>query len=389
MMETKINYSRGKDSVWLEDLQERIKGSIKNNESEVLFILDHESLFNFDWDPVISYINSIDESIIAVGGTSSQECISINNSAELLPNIERSLAFVIKKELYELILSITQHQLNCISILDFFNLIMPTKISWKIEKRVCDKGNNEHRINVIIPFRNVGSYLEECLQSVICQEYSNYRVFVIDDCSEQSHREYIPQKDNIVFIENKKRKYALANIIDVLINQEFNNENDIILLLDGDDLLENRYVFHVINQYYSHNRSCRMTFGSFRILNSYSYYNIKYSKEEYINVRKSPWKGIHLRTFKVDLFREYLKLDPKLYYLKDEKGNFYNITSDMALLFPLMEICGYEQIFFIPNILYRYRLHEQNDHNIHRIEQKVAEENIRRKKPLLPNQILV
>lgn len=114
-----------------------------------------------------------------------------------------------------------------------------------------------------------------------------------------------------------------------------------------------------------------------------------YSEEEYLNLRKSAWKGIHLRTFKVDLFTEYLSLDPRLTHLKDDNDDLYKVTYDMALLFPLMEICGYEQISFIPNILYSYRLHEQNDHNIHKIEQKLAEESIRRKKPLLPNQILV
>ena len=80
MIEIPMTYFNKRDSIWLEDFQQQIKRSIKNRESEFLLILDEESLVTFDWYPVLLYINSIDQEVIAIGGISSQKCIPINDS---------------------------------------------------------------------------------------------------------------------------------------------------------------------------------------------------------------------------------------------------------------------------------------------------------------------
>ena len=42
---------------------------------------------------------------------------------------------------------------------------------------------NLPNIDVIIPNYNKGEYLKECLDSVLNQTYKNWKIYLVDDCS--------------------------------------------------------------------------------------------------------------------------------------------------------------------------------------------------------------
>ena len=46
-------------------------------------------------------------------------------------------------------------------------------------------------IDIIIPNYNKGDYLEECLDSVLNQTYKNWRVFLIDDYSDDHSKKIL------------------------------------------------------------------------------------------------------------------------------------------------------------------------------------------------------
>ena len=58
------------------------------------------------------------------------------------------------------------------------------------------------------------------------------------------------------------------------------------------------------------------------------------------------------------------------------------MTSDMALMFPIMEISGFHNFLCIQYPLYSYRLYEKNDHVINRALQLNNEMEIRKKPSL-------
>lgn len=39
------------------------------------------------------------------------------------------------------------------------------------------------KVSIIIPIYNVEKYIEECLSSVFAQDYDNYEIIIVDDCT--------------------------------------------------------------------------------------------------------------------------------------------------------------------------------------------------------------
>jgi hypothetical protein len=62
----------------------------------------------------------------------------------------------------------------------------------------------------------------------------------------------------------------------------------------------------------------------------------------------------HLRTFKFKLYKELIKQDPKLNCYKDNLGEFYKSCYDVAIMTPLMEIAGFDNIKFNQHLFTLY-----------------------------------
>lgn len=242
-----------------------------------------------------------------------------------------------------------------------------------------------HHFVILIPFRNVKNYINDCIESILKQRYNNYGVVLLDDNSTDGTTDSIVfQNENINIIKNSIRVGPTANMFNALKQLEIDDDS-IIVWVDGDDSLNGEYVLQMLNYFY--NDGALLTYGQY--IDTYGKVGLcnKYSESEVQNIRQVPWKASHLKTFKKSLFTEFLKLDPHGGSLKDDKGDFFSASSDMAIMFPLIEIAGYKRIQFIPNILYNYRLSPNNDHNSieGRNQQLICEKNIRKKSKITFN----
>lgn len=215
---------------------------------------------------------------------------------------------------------------------------------------------------IIVPFRNVENYIGECIESVINQQYVNFEVYLLDDNSSDNTisliNEYNHPKLNI--IKNKKRLGPTGNIYNALSKIEI-SDDDIILWLDGDDSLFGQYALQILNYYYNDN--ILLTYGQF--IDSFGNVGFcsEYTIEEFKNIRKAPWKASHLKTFKMELFNRLKKLDPEGHTFRNDDGSFFEATSDMAFMIPLMELARYDQVRCIKNVIYCYRVSTHNDHS--------------------------
>jgi len=210
----------------------------------------------------------------------------------------------------------------------------------------------QHKIKVITPFYNPGDFLELSVNSVLNQKYDDFQVIYIDDCSTDGSDKYIP-KDHpkVKYIRNTERKTALENLHNAIM--EHCNAEDIVAIVDGDDYLSTKNALQIINDIYSSGEYW-IVYGS-SVASDGSKINSKaYTEQEFTQLRNWHMYVSHMRTFKASLYHKIGEFDKNYSCMKDKDGNFYKMTYDCAMLFPMMEMAGFNRIKFNDKIIYIY-----------------------------------
>jgi glycosyltransferase involved in cell wall biosynthesis len=215
----------------------------------------------------------------------------------------------------------------------------------------------ESKFVILICSYNNANYVKKNIYSAVNQNYNNFRVVYIDDASTDGTCDILKSfihkngwSSLVTVIKNETRKGgALANHY-YAIHQEV-LDNEIVLLLDGDDCLANRGVLTYLDRVYSHpNQEIWMTYGQFRGIQSGELgFCCQYPADV---IRDHTFRQFvhfpsHLKTFYAWLFKKIKKED--LLY----KGDFYKMTGDLAITLPLIEMAK-NHYKFIPEVLYWY-----------------------------------
>ena len=200
------------------------------------------------------------------------------------------------------------------------------------------------------------------LDSVLNQNYSNYRIIYIDDKSSDSTgnlvQEYCTQlgKENkIKIIVNKENIGALANIYNAVHSC---SKHEIIILLDGDDWLAHNDVLKHLNMIYQ-DTNVWLTYGQFQWFPAQMpgfVFEIPRWVIERNSIREYRWITTHLRSFYAGLFHKIKKED--LLY----ENKFYPMAGDLGIMYPMVEMAGYHTRF-VPEILYIYNSANQINDN--------------------------
>lgn len=210
----------------------------------------------------------------------------------------------------------------------------------------------KNKIKIIIPFYNPGEFLEQCIATAMSQRYDNYEVIFVNDMSTDDSFEKLPHdNEKATIINNTVRKTALENIHDAIMNHC--DEDDIVVLLDGDDWFPNKKVLNYVNEQYNQH-DCWIMYGQASWTDGRRGFATAYPEEEFKNVRTAPFRVSHLRTFRAGLYQNIKLQDPDFSHLKDDDGNFYRWSYDTAMMFTIMEMAGYEKTRFNDTILYIY-----------------------------------
>jgi len=224
--------------------------------------------------------------------------------------------------------------------------------------------NNERHIVIVICSYNNKAYYAWNLASVLAQEYSNYHVIYVDDCSSDNTYDLVqellkdhPLKERFIVIRNEVRRKALANLYYAI---HMCKPTDIIAILDGDDRFAHEEVLARINKAYA-NPNIWLTFGQFRVYPSgatgfcHAYPQHIINRNGFRYYADTP---SHLRTFYAGLFHK-IKQDDLLF-----QGDFFPMTYDLAIMFPMIEMARHHHMF-ISDILVDYNnANPINDHQV-------------------------
>jgi len=229
---------------------------------------------------------------------------------------------------------------------------------------------------VVIPSYQNKQWCEKTILSVLNQQYSNFRAIYTDDCSTDGTADEVAkileEHDNgnkVSLIRNTDRLYAVHNIYNMVHSCD---DNEIIVMLDGDDWLSNSNVLSRLNEEYK--KDIWLTYGQYI---SYPDQTIGCScpipKEiiESGSFRRYRWCSSHLRTFYAGLYKKIRPEDLKY------NNQWLVMAGDLAAMFPMLEMAGPRQSF-IPDILYEYNYTSPiNDGKINRSLQVEMEMRIR------------
>ena len=217
----------------------------------------------------------------------------------------------------------------------------------------------ETHFKIVIPTYNAEKWIVRALDSVYTQKYSNYECILSDDMSTDETWDKVsklPLGDKFVTHKNTEKKYALKNIYDSIERLKPSQE-DVIVVLDGDDWFSTDHVLSKLNEYYTKDK-CKITYGSFVrypdgvIGPEASEYPDRVVKNN--SFREDQWRASHLKTFKYSLWNKVNVKD-----LKNSEGVFYEVSYDQAMMFPMLEMAG-DKSKYIPEVMYVYNIENPN-----------------------------
>lgn len=246
------------------------------------------------------------------------------------------------------------------------------------DRRIFRSHGREQKILVISPFFNSRDYIQNCIDSVAQQDYENYQHVLVDDSSTDDTLDIaketlsrLPEKIRKKFVIYKTdfNRGALANQYHAMINLAQND--DIIMLLDGDDwLINNNTIFHLYNDLYYQGYefvygSCFSLADKIPLIAQDYPQAVKKNKDYRKHLFNWNMPYTHLRTF-----RKYLINNVDTACFQDVDGNWIKAGGDGALFYSTIEQADPDRIFANKEIICNYNdINPLNDYKVNSIEQ--------------------
>ncbi len=245
---------------------------------------------------------------------------------------------------------------------------------------------------IIVAMYNMSDRITENIKTLQNQSYRDFRCLIGDDLSTddsvQTVRALTGKDSRFQLIAHSEKKFSLGNI-HTLIEIANPKDDDILVLVDGDDKLSDDYALERLAKIYKQYK-CWMTYGSYASPNGEldpvcaPYPDIIIRTNKY---RQASWRASHLKTFKYKLWKrielnaftiteaEYKQALRRALFsgrircwlhwrkfkhtdLLNPCGSYIIRCSDKAITLPMLEMAG-PKARFINQILYTYHTYEK------------------------------
>lgn len=211
------------------------------------------------------------------------------------------------------------------------------------------------QLKIVVPSFNSAKWLQRTLCSIEQQSYRHFQVCVIDDASTIKEQQTIISefcnRNHWLSIFKTKNMGALCSTIDGIKALQC-QDDDVIIIIDGDDWLFDYHVFQKIADVYS-KQNVFLTFDSYITYPDPIFWSGKWFPNEVVNkklYRQSPFLFGHPRTFKYILWRHILDED-----FRDIDGEYFKSGGDLAFMWPMIEMAG-DKFYRFNDVLYVYNV---------------------------------
>jgi len=221
---------------------------------------------------------------------------------------------------------------------------------------------------VVTPVYNSEKYIERCIMSVASQDYDNWEMWIVDDCStdntvkvaEDVINRFSPSiADKIHIIKNRKRYGAVRNQVKTILDDIGWEAEQVIMLLDGDDWLVNDpTIFDKYNNLYID--GAEFTYGScWSVIDNIPLISQEYPEEikRTKNYRQYKFNWgmpyTHFRTFKSQLMRSFVRCVGTSPF-KNSDGEWYKAGGDNSVFYHMLESADPDKVICVPDVVYCY-----------------------------------
>lgn len=227
---------------------------------------------------------------------------------------------------------------------------------------------------IIIACYNAELWIEKCIRSVLSQTVTNFEIIVVNDGSTDQTAAILNSLSDsrIHIISNSKNLASPLGSIILGIDNSRAVSDDILIILDGDDYLIDNLVLVEVQKAYT--GDVWLTYGNYCCDRAPSVCHHLTDTNNYRRSGVNQWCTSHLKTFKKHLFDRANRRD-----FFDYDGQPYRFASDLALMYPLVELAGPSRIRFIERCLYYYNINSGSEgyrasyhYNIHRIIDRIC-----------------
>jgi len=226
-----------------------------------------------------------------------------------------------------------------------------------------------NKFKIVIPSYNNEKWIETNIESIQEQNYAFYEVLYINDKStdktEELYHKLIGDDPKWTLQNNEVNRKRPYNVAPKNLAHFFNDPEEILLFVDGDDWLPHAGVLEKVNEFYN-NQKVWMTYGGMvcwrggdKIEQAFPQ-NTHYPPDIHANnsYRRDLWRASHLRSFKWWLYESIQ--DEDLRYTKTQE---YYHAEDLASSYPCLEMCPKERIGVLDFTSYVWNGGEDADSN--------------------------
>ena len=194
-------------------------------------------------------------------------------------------------------------------------------------------------------------YIEACLNSLKAQSYTRWSAVVsVDPSDDRTYRlaaAACRHDSRFDLVHNDEPQFAMRNLLQGIARSEADPE-DVIVILDGDDWLRLRHALETIAVTYR-DSGCWMTYGSWvsnvpGLPGLWPAYPAGTT-----DFRQFRWLATAIRTWKKWLWDLVEDRD-----FRDDRGAYFRVAEDLAVMFPMLEMSGTERARHIGEPLMLY-----------------------------------
>ena len=222
----------------------------------------------------------------------------------------------------------------------------------------------DNRFIILVGSYNNAQWVESNINSIVVQDYSNYKVVYFDDASTDGTDDAVAKKvkNNPRFTiakvqERQYKTWFFSNL------EKFTtiSDNDIVVFLDGDDMFYCENVLSYINEIYK-KTNCWMTYGGMVVWKGGDEIVEPYPQNSEIPrevkdkkaYRQDIWRTSHLKTMRGFVWKQIDKSDLM------PNGKAMVGPDDLAIMFSALEMCPPQKVYRVTDPLYLYNHTPQN-----------------------------